>query len=270
MVQNYKKIGVIGIVSAFIFPFLICIIIAACPEEICGFSLFPNKEEWFSFWGSYAGVFVSLIIGIVTLRLTVRLDNINQENVRRQNRMSVVSNMPNMSCTKMVLSSLEDEDIPVPLNKLYLFSERNNYILSMELMPAFPPYFKVEISGMELKLFSLINNTVYNKKATVGEKDYHFTNNKEFNITINVPEDINELMKKLYISYLAITNRTPYEKTVAHLWIDFKCSNVLLEKDLGDVSFRLHFQIKSNGNIHTSEGIELHVVDRQFERVKGD
>lgn len=43
-----------------------------------------------------------------------------------------------------------------------------------------------------------------------------------------------------------------------------------LEKDLGDVSFRMHFQIKSDGNIHTSEGIELKVVDRQFERIEGD
>lgn len=270
MVQkNYKIVGLIGVVAALIFPFLMCIVIELCPEEIGGFPFFLDRKDWFSFWGSYAGVFVSLVIGIVTLRLTVRLDHINQENVSRQNRMSVAANIPNMFCTKMVLSSLKDGEVPVPLDKIYLFSKKNNYILSMELIPAFPPYFMIEISSMELVFRSLKDDRVFSEKTEIEEKDYHFTNNKEFNITINLPKEIDEHMQMFTMFCTAISKNTPYEKTVADLWIDFKCSNVLLEQDLGDVSFRMHFQLKNDSNEYTSEGIVFHVVDRKFERIEG-
>ena len=74
-------------------------------------------------------------------------------------------------------------------------------------------------------------------------------------------------MQDLYFMSLLTSEGTKYERNIVDLWIEFSCSNVLLEAEQGNVKFNLHFEVENSGK-KESNGVELRIINRQFERIE--
>lgn len=266
--DKYKIVCAIAIFVALIFPFILCIILKFCVKYISGDTFVITKEidNWFSFYGSYCGIFVSIILGVITLRLTVRIDSNNQEDIIRQSKMSIALNMPNFKCIEMFLYSLDRGDILSEY--LDLFDQNSSYLLSVKMSPAFPPYFDVHIMKVKICLKNIKNGNDVVIHAPLCADDYRIRNNNDLLIIINLPENLNDILHNFYLLNQITTSSTAYERLLGQLYIEFQCFNVLLPEDDGDVRFDLHFSIKNIGRKKESNGLAIEVINREFLRIK--
>lgn len=259
---------IITLFVVFIFPFILLWLMRYLLSVPGDCLVIPDELNiWFAFYGSYAGVFVTVILGIITLRLTLKLDIMNKEETELQHRMSIAMNIPNMHCVEAFLYSLNKGDLPFDCIKL--FKDRNDYIFFIVMNPAFPPYFGIEISRMEISLKSPKNGRVNSQSVILSDKDYSFTNNESFKLILNVPCKMDQILGQFYIMQSVTSESTDYQLLVGDLWLDFKCQNVLLRKSdkEGDVKFRMHLQIINEGKRKIGDGIIINLINREFVRI---
>lgn len=269
--SNWKQINVsiVVILAVFVFPFFLLFFMKWLLRWPGEWLWIPEDlSTWFSFYGSYAGVFVTIALGYITLRLTMKLDTLNQKNAELQNRMSIAMNIPNMCCDDIFLYFLDGGDRPYEY--IRLFSDRNDYIFAVVMKPAFPPYFGIEIMQMEMRLRNTKDGLGKSQRVHLNHKSYSFTNNEEFRLIINVPREMNEILEQLYVMKSVTTESTDYQLLIGDLWLDFSCQNVLMKKTdkEGDVRFRMHMQIISEGKKQQGKGVSLKLINREFVRME--
>ena len=157
--KKAKKVGIIsGVVFAAFFPFVILFLLNWIAdlklEELSFFSFFKTNNNtvagWFSFLGSYLGAVVTVIIGLITYNFSKKVEKINSQNNNFQNRISIISNIPNMKCKSLKLHNLDKNGLPDV--DIEFFEKIDKYILKLLMEPPFPPYFHVRITSIELNM----------------------------------------------------------------------------------------------------------------------
>lgn len=256
------------ILAAFIFPFLLLFFMKGLLGIQGSCLAIPDSlATWFSFYGSYAGVIVTIALGLITLGLTLNLDRINREKTELQHHLSIAMNMPNMHSEGIFIYSLDRGDLPYDC--IRLFGNKKGHMLSIVMNPAFPPYFGIEIKNMEMRLKNPKDGTVMQKSVDLIPEDYSFTNNETFTLVINVPREMDEVLERFYVMRTITTESTDYQLLISDLWLDFICQNVLLEETdkQADVKFRMHLEIMNAGREKSGVGIGIKLINREFERM---
>lgn len=250
---------------ALVFPFLL-LFIMKCMLKIPGSCLvIPDSVNgWFSFYGSYAGVIVTIVLGLITLRLTLTLERIHRKETELQQQLSIAMNMPNMHSESISLSSLDKGDLPY--DSIRLFENQKGHLLSLVMNPAFPPYFDIKINKMELRLKNPKEGTVIQESENLSPEDYFFTNNEVFTLVINIPRKMYDIFEQFYVVNIVTTESTNYQLLISDMWLDFICQNVFLE-GMEAVSFRMHLEIMCEGKQQNGDGIAIKLISREFERM---
>lgn len=264
--RKYVSRGRAAIGVAFLIPFVMVAILKIL-------SLIPGQAlvitdrigTWFSFYGSYCGVFASIILGVVTLYLTEKLDLINKENNRNQERFSIIANMPNMRCDEAFLYSLEADGIP--RDPLRFFRKRNKYIFFLHMTPAFPPYFDIRLSRIRLKLKHLVTYQEMVYDSELEEEDVRIMNNENVRITVNIPDTLSGAFDRLNALDTVTTDATNYERRLAEIFFDIQCRNTLVVSPSMDVLFRLYLLVENVGYNGNGDGKCLHVLTREFKEI---
>lgn len=265
--RKYFKMGKIAVFLAFLLPFVIVGILklmSLIPGQ--AFVIHDRIDTWFSFYGSYCGVFVSIILGVITLYLTEKLDSINKENNEKQVRYSIAANMPNMRCEELTLYSLEGPSIPRDI--LRFFEDRNPYILFLRMAPAFPPYFDVHLRSIELYFKNpRTGEPVSAAFYQFDEKNVRIMNNGEVQMTINIPEALTEIFRKLDMLKVVATDATKYEWKLAEIFLEIQCRNMLIVDSSMDVLFRLRLLVENIGDNKEHDGTCLKILTREFKEI---
>lgn len=257
---NSKKLLKIATSIAFLFLVVICPVLNFLnlfSNTFLGrvFVIKESVSDWLSFWGSFSGTLATIFVGWATFRLTERIEREHQENEALQKQVTIVQNMPNMFCKRALLSSFNDCDYFK--EHILIFPKRNNYCIFLEMSPAFPPYFDVRISEMQLKSKSDEGHSI-----SIEKDDYSFTNHETFKLYINVPKKIEADVRDLYYFNLQTTNITPEERKKFSIRIRLWCSNTLLPEIAGNVEFDLCIELENVG--HADSGVNLNVTNIQF------
>lgn len=251
-----------------VFPLLICVFLKLATTHIPGncFVIEENIQDWFAFFASYSGTAVSCIIGYITYKLTLKLNDLNTENTKWQNKLSIINNIPNMQCENMRLYAISEGD--VAYKYITMFERVSNHILKFNMSPAFPPYFYLELKSIRLNLKNSVGGEcIKGHKVDLSSSDYIITNNNRFETIIALPDILNEQIQNLYYMKLLTADGTKYDNTHVDMWIEIICHNVLLQKKDemrdADVKFLIHFVLENAGK-KDRDGIELIIINREF------
>ena len=260
-----KTLLVIAILAIFIFGVSICPILNwlnTFSDTKAGhwFVLKNGVSDWFAFWGSFSGTLATILVGIATFRLTEHIENDRKESEKLAKKVSIVENMPNMYCKEARLYSFNRGDISN--EHLTRFEEKNDYCLELEMTPAFPQYFGVSISEIQVGLGKPDENT-----ANLSIDEYSFDNYQNFSLYINIPNIIESAIEDLYRLNLTVTSSTPHNRRNVQLKIRFHCGNALLPNIEGNVIFDMNLSLKSLGKEDTENeksGMKFAVTNIQF------
>lgn len=269
VVEKYKYL-IIGLVI--LYPFLslfVMRLIAMLPGDILAV---PSRvSDWFGYSASYSGTVVSVLVGLLTIYLTLVLDRISKDEQKNQHRYSVATNMPDLICEECILYH-SNRDIPYKyLDKLPYMPE---YILELHMIPAFPIYFSICVKGVRFKWNHSYGEDHILKTRGIEEfiglekKDYYFINNKNFELAIflNIHEESKKLFQALYESYLYPSDDYRYKENLIDVTIQMECKNDLLphSEDMGVVPFELNLVIENKGRQKDREGIAFQVLERKI------
>lgn len=232
-----------------------------------------NVNPWFGYSASYLGAAASVCIGILTIKLTLMLERINENGQKKQQEYSIATNMPDLICKTGILYDC-NQDIPARhLDKLSFFE---GYILELILEPAFPIYFDIRIRGI---CFHWRRQYVENHVSKVkdeecrielNEENYDFTNNREFELSVYfvVDDKMQAAFQNFYESYLRSSHDTNYKDNLIEVMIQMECQNVLLsgQNGIGDIPFGLCLTMKNKGKNGDKKGVLLETINRKIRR----
>lgn len=269
IVEKYKYL-IIGLVI--LYPFLslfVMRLVAMLPGDILAVP--SSVGEWFGYSASYSGTVVSVLVGLLTIYLTLVLDRISKDEQKNQHRYSVATNMPDLICKKCILYH-SNQDIPYKyLDKLSYMPE---YILELHMTPAFPIYFSICVKGIRFKWNHsygedhILKTREIEEFIGLEEKDYYFINNKNFELAIflNIHEECKKLFQALYEAYLYPSDDYEYKESLIDVAIQMECKNVLLPdcEDMGEVPFELNLVIENKGREKDREGIHFQILERKL------
>lgn len=260
--QNFtsKALLKIAVIVIFLFLILICPILNGLntlSDTAVGrwFVIKQGVSDWFAFWGSFSGTLATIFVGFVTLRLTEYIEKDRKENEKLQKKVTIVQNMPNLYCNKAKLFSISKGDI---LNEhLTRFKNKHNYCIMLEMTPAFPPYFGVSISEIQLGIGDDKESI-----ATLESEDYSFDNHEKFILYINIPPKIEPILEDFYLLNLQTTKATLYKRKNVQMRIRLQCGNTLLPEIVGNVEFDMILKLENLGR--DDPGIKLRATNIQF------
>lgn len=270
--DRYKVIGVVAIILALLFLFLLCGVLNILAqyltnEDAARWHLYVEGTtlNWFSVFESYSGVLVTIVLGVITLRLTVELGESDKKRAKLQNELSIATNMPNMKCEDMRIYCLDLGDRPYEI--FNRFTVKNKYLLYLEMSPAFPAYFKINLSKMKLRSRNQRSGAAEERTVELQETDYRIINNEKFRLMINVPTKDEEIFEQIYYLSLLSTGSTSYDKTLVDIYLRLSCENILVEEKEGNVEFDMHFLVRNVGRAKTAQGVSIEVLNREMLRV---
>lgn len=231
-----------------------------------------NVNSWFGYSASYLGAVASVFIGILTIKLTLTLERINEDGQKKQQEYSIATNMPDLICTTGILYDC-NQDIPTRhLDKLPFLE---GYILELVLKPAFPIYFDIRIRGICFQWKSqYVENHVSKVKdeecrIELREENYDFTNNREFDLSVYfiVDEKKQAAFQNFYELYLRSAHKN-YKDNLIEVMIQMECQNVLLsgKNGIGDIPFELCLTMRNMGKNGDKKGISLETINRKIRR----
>lgn len=247
---------------------LLMVFVIAIPQISLGISnileIEQNAENWFSFMASFSGTIASVIVGIVTYRLSEKIDEKNGADTELQKQMTVIKNMPNLICEDVELYSLNRENI---LKKhLLMFEKKSEYCLYIRMTPSFPAYFKICVLQMTIAFQQMGEKNGQHIKTVLMEEGvtYRFINHKNFKIYINVPEEIISEIEHLYLLNRELTNASSYQTRIVNLILRFKCDNELLPSNEGGIEFDMNLTLENKGKKADTNCIRIDVNNMQF------
>lgn len=271
----YKKVALFAGIILLLFLCLICPTLnwlnGFANESLGGcFVLKSEVADWFAFWGSFSGTIATVLVGVITIRLTekIELDNKKAERLQKeaeklQKKMAIVMNMPDIICKSVKIYSFNKGDIHSDF--LERFAENRNYCVLFEIQPAFPAYFIISLVEYEL---SFSKGQTLKEKITIGnltkEKDYSIINHGDFSLFLNADKKAESCLYYFYSLHLQNTNATPYSDKNVNIRLRLKCENALLSGDDSTVEFDMILTLETEGK---REGcVNLKVNNIQFEK----
>lgn len=160
------------------------------------FWITDDIEDWFAFHGSFIGVLVSIVMTIITLRLTIEIEESNQRNTTLQNLSTLIMNVPYMYCVEAKLSSLSRGDVLE--NYRDTNSPKEEYTFYFEMDTQFPTYFDVIVENIGIELPNKKNGGVLKENYPLSKEQYETLGSSKFCFFINMPEIANDTLDKLY------------------------------------------------------------------------
>lgn len=261
----YKKILLWAMISIAVFLIFICPALNWLNKFdtlLHGwFVIKADVSDWFAFWGSFSGTIATVLVGIITMKLTEQIETDNRKKSELQKQMSIVSNMPSMVCENIEIYSINRGDITG--DHVSRFKESRNYCFFLELSPAFPPYFDIKITEYQLEIQEKGQSVIID--GIQQEVDYSFTNHKSFKLYINADEKADSFLEHLYDLRLENTNATPAAEKNMRFRLRFECNNALLPGEEGAVYFDMVLLLESVGK--GEKGVNLKTNNIQFVKV---
>lgn len=229
-----------------------------------GESINDSVSNWLGFWASFSGTLATLILGAVTLRLTEKIQEQDDKELRLEKQLSVAREMPKICCSGIRIYSLDRKDYQDKY--LTLFERKNKYCIRVELENSFPAYFDINITGIGIELPGRERKSVW---AELDKEMYIFTNHKNFVMYINVPEKLYDILGHVYLLNLEATNVTPFSHKQVIMNILFECNNIFLDEVdeiEGKVNFELRITMENVGKDIEGHGVQMDVHNLQFVR----
>ena len=271
----YKKVALCAGIFLLLFIVLICPVLNLLngfADETAGgwFILKQGVADWFSFWGSFSGTIATVLVGIITIRLTEKIESDNKRAAKQQKeaeklqkKMAVMMNMPNITCERVEIYSFDDGDIlPEFLER---FAENRNYCVLFKFRPAFPAYFIISLVEYELSFWKgqAVKEKIEISQLT-KEKDYSIINHGVFQLYLNADNRAEACLYHFYSLHLQNTNAASYRDKNVNVRLRFRCENALLPGDDSTVEFDINMTLETEGK---AEGcVKLKVDDIQFDK----
>lgn len=201
--------------------------------------------DWFAFYGGFIGVIVSVILTVVTIHLTVKIDRSNQKSINAQNDTSLIMNMPELRCKSIELRSLNRGDFSA--DHISRFPESQNYYMALRLEYPFPVCYRIGVSGIELYAENRGNKV--EGKVELDEQHYDVTNAEKFEVHLNLPSELDDVLDKIYKMDLMDTLGSKKEEQVIKIDIKFCLENALAVEKYDLFYFLMKFQLKNVGKL---------------------
>lgn len=234
------------------------------------FVLEPGARDWFAFWGSFSGTIATVLVGIITIGLTMKLEEnkehteaLQKKSEQLQKKLSVVTNLPDMTCESVGIYSFNERDISQDF--IERFQKHRNYNIYMELKPAFPAYLIVSLTKYELIFWSEGRE----EKSPVisglleGE-DYSFTSHGSTKLYLNADERIEQWLEHMYFLHLESTNATSFENKSVKIRLGLKCENAMFPGKESRVEFEMVLTLVSRGK--EKDCVRFEAIDIRFDK----
>lgn len=223
-------------------------------------------EAWFSFWGGYLGVVMTVVVAAITLIINFKIEDFNMENALNEQANTLHQ-------LKIMSVKIYDMKECYPYNVLQYFKKESNeirYFIKIKFKKPLPPYFKLDFLGFDWgKINSKEKDIVIEKRGNksrkkrckqqenitiLNKKQWHILQRGKLAIILPVFKNENEIIddinKFCNLNHFE-PNIMPEEERKRRVSIMFRFHNELFEA----------YNVKSQNKGYYVYGIEMDNFD---------
>lgn len=239
--EHIKPITFFVLLASIGFPLLVLVLIRMInqyPNWLGGVAYLEDGiSVWLSFWGSYVGAIATILIALITLRLTLK----NDISAKDSELNELALKFHRFEVKNIHLYDLEE---CFPVEELEHFDSYINgrYLIKIEFGQPFPPYFDIQLKKFEWgKMCG--NEVVYSPMKCVTE----YESNKNFIMLflLNSDNDMGTINELYYINYFEPLVMLKHERR-HWIRIGIQCENKMyaVEHDKNENNMELQIEVE--------------------------
>lgn len=214
-------------------------------EQINYFRLEDGVNIWFAFWGSYIGAMATVLVGVGTIYLSMKVDEIS----RSQSGLQIASGFHKLEIHECRLYDCYSKKIKVPLEILEKFETRKRYILEIRARESFPPYFDIDLQEFEWLKKDKLSKESLSFLLEKEEMEVVIENNEHLLFFIMFDKKESDINYFYHIHFYEPKGMFPYEKQrIMCLRLNFKNKMRIYDKPdhpADDIKIDLRLQVEN-------------------------
>lgn len=260
--DHIKAISLVVLAMAIVLPVLILQVIQwinKLPWFFGGIAYLENGASvWLSFWGSYIGAIATILIALITLRLTLKNDISAKDN--------------ELNGLAIRFHRFEVEDVRLydltqcyPVGELEYFDGYidGRYLIRIEFCEPFPPYFDIQVNGFK---WGEIEGGEEGYRSMKFDAEYESNEHFVMFFLLDKNNDMRRINELYYINYFepqVMSKKERRHRMLINLTCENKMYAVEHDKNENNIEFQIEIEVE-NVSDYQKDYVELRTTQRKL------